>query len=64
MGFFVYQLVKNMTEKELRKKFARSGGQATLKKHGIEFYKNLSAKGVVVRKLKALDILQVNSDKK
>lgn len=39
--------------KEARKALAQKGGQANLKKHGKEFYKALSKKGVEARRIKA-----------
>lgn len=37
---------------EARKELARKGGQANLKKHGKDFYKELSKKGVAARRTK------------
>lgn len=41
--------------KEARKELARKGGEANLKKHGKEFYKELSKKGVAARTCSAVD---------
>jgi len=40
--------------KEARKALAKSGGDANLKKHGKDFYKSISAKGVAARMAKKI----------